>query len=332
MNPLTRVLVVDDFGPFRRFVLSILQQQPQLQIIGEASDGIEAVQKVQKLKPDLVLLDVGLPKLNGIDAGERIFALFPYTKILFISQETSIDVVHRTLAIGASGYISKIDAASELLQAVNAVLHNELFIGRRFTEYNFAEVDALNRKEAYRHEVAFYSDDQIFLDDLTYFVEVALNAGNAVILIVTESHRNGLFPRLQAHGMDIDSAVAQGRYILLNVDEAFPSVMSNETLDASRDLEPISSFILAANRTVKNPPIRVAIFGEGVNLMCAQGKIESAIQIEKLCNQLMKVHDIDIWCAYFLNNIPGGTGSHIYQQICAEHSAVFPQGFSVRCT
>lgn len=312
--------------------MSILQQQPQLQIIGEASDGIEAVQKAQELKPDLVLLDIGLPKLNGIEAGQRIFALSPCSKILFISQETSLDFVHGALAIGASGYIPKIDAASELLQAVNAVLHNKLFIGRRFTEYDLTEVYPLKRKASDRHEVEFYSDDRLFLDDLAYFVEVALNAGNAVIVVVTESHRNGLFLRLHAHGVDIDSAIAQGRYILLNIDEALPSVMPNGTLDSGRYLELIGSVIVAANQAAKNPPFRVAIFGEGVNLMCAQGKVESAIQIERLCNQLIKVHDIDIWCAYFLNNIPGGTGSPIYQQICAEHTMVFPQGFSVRCT
>ena len=80
-----RVLVVDDYEPFRRFVCSTLESRPDLRVVGEASDGLEAVEKAQALKPDLILLDIGLPSLNGIEAAHRISRLIPTATILFVS-------------------------------------------------------------------------------------------------------------------------------------------------------------------------------------------------------------------------------------------------------
>lgn len=96
-TPLIRVLVVDNFEPFRRLVAKVLQRQPELQIICEVSDGLEAVQKAEEMQPDLVLLDIGLPSLNGIEAAQRIRELSPKSKILFVSQETSTNVVQGAL-------------------------------------------------------------------------------------------------------------------------------------------------------------------------------------------------------------------------------------------
>src|SRR5271169_4042180 len=123
-----RVLVVDDYGPFRRFVCSTLKQRSDLRIIGEASDGLEAVQKAEELRPDLIVLDIGLPTLNGIEAARRIRKLSPESKILFVSQESSADVVQEALSLGAAGYVLKVRAGSELLAAVDAVLQGKQFV------------------------------------------------------------------------------------------------------------------------------------------------------------------------------------------------------------
>ena len=92
-----RILVVDDYESFRRFVCSTLERRPNLQIIGEASDGLEAVQKAGELKPDLIVLDIGLPKLNGIEAARRIRQLAPNSKIVFLTQNNDLDVVRAAL-------------------------------------------------------------------------------------------------------------------------------------------------------------------------------------------------------------------------------------------
>ena len=123
-----RVLLVEDNQPFRQFVRATLSARPGLDIVGDACDGPEAVQKSQELKPDLIVLDIGLPGLNGLEAARRILQLSPNSKILFFSQESSPDVVQEALSIGALGYVMKLHAARDLLTAVEAVLRNEQFV------------------------------------------------------------------------------------------------------------------------------------------------------------------------------------------------------------
>jgi DNA-binding NarL/FixJ family response regulator len=126
-----RILLVDDFEPYRRFVLSELQPAPEFEVVGHASDGLQAVQRAEELQPDLILLDVGLPVLNGIEAGQRIRQVSPHSKILFISQDSSPDVVEEALRLGAQGYVLKSDAARELLSAIRAIREGKQFVSRR---------------------------------------------------------------------------------------------------------------------------------------------------------------------------------------------------------
>ena len=137
--PSVRVLVVDDFLPFRQFVCSMLQRRPELHVICEASDGLEAVQQAQELRPDLILLDIGLPTLNGIEAARLIRGLAPKSKILFLSQECSADVVQEALSLGAAGYVVKTDAGSELLATVDAVVQGKQFVSSRLVGYRAAD-------------------------------------------------------------------------------------------------------------------------------------------------------------------------------------------------
>jgi DNA-binding NarL/FixJ family response regulator len=127
-----RILVVDDYPPWRRFVCLTLEDHPELQVVGEVSDGLEAVQKAQELQPDLILLDIGLPALNGIEAARRILRLSPQAKILFVSENHSADIATEALRAGGSGYVVKSNAASELFPAVSAVLQGGRFVSRYF--------------------------------------------------------------------------------------------------------------------------------------------------------------------------------------------------------
>jgi len=118
----TRILIVDDYEPWRRFIRLTLLANEKLQVIGEVSGGLEAVHRVQELKPDLILLDIGLPELNGIEAARRIREASPNSKILFVSENRTGDIAEEALSTGASGYIVKSAAAGELLPAERAVL------------------------------------------------------------------------------------------------------------------------------------------------------------------------------------------------------------------
>jgi len=136
---LIRILVVDDFKDWLRQVRLLLQSRAECQVIAEASDGLEAVRKAQDMKPDLILLDISLPKLNGIEAARRIRQRSPSSKIIFLSQNSNLDFVRASLGTGALGYVLKTDAGRELLPAVNAVLGGKEFFsssvkGRQFTD------------------------------------------------------------------------------------------------------------------------------------------------------------------------------------------------------
>ncbi len=122
------ILVVDDFEPWRRIVCSALRSWPELKVIAEASDGVEAIQKAKELQPDLILLDIGLPKLTGIEVARRIRNLVPRTEIIFLSQETSADVIGEALSLGARGYVAKAHAGGELVTAVKAVIQGRQFV------------------------------------------------------------------------------------------------------------------------------------------------------------------------------------------------------------
>jgi len=116
-----RVLLVDDYEPWRRFVRSKLQKETELEVVGESADGLQAIQQAQQLRPDLILLDLGLPTINGIETARRLRRLLPQSQILFLSQESSPDVVREALNTGARGYVIK-QRANDLLRAVTAAL------------------------------------------------------------------------------------------------------------------------------------------------------------------------------------------------------------------
>jgi len=133
-QPTISVLVVEDYEPFRHFIAAKFQTQPHLRILREVSDGADAVWQAQQLQPDLILLDVGLPTINGIEAARRIKELSPTSKILFVSENRSPDVAEEALHAGGLGYVIKSEALKDLLPAVEAVLQGKRFVSASLRE------------------------------------------------------------------------------------------------------------------------------------------------------------------------------------------------------
>src|SRR5262245_17583622 len=112
---MVRVLVVDDHQTWRHHIATILRHRFRCEPVGYASDGLTAVQEAERLRPDLIVLDVGLPALNGIEAARRILGVTPDSKILFLSEHHSGDIAAAALRMGAFGYVLKSDAGRELV-------------------------------------------------------------------------------------------------------------------------------------------------------------------------------------------------------------------------
>src|ERR1700678_2517856 len=123
-----RVMLVDDFLGFRNFVRSKLEQRPELSLICEVSDGQKAVEEATSSQPDLILLDIGLPSLNGIEVARQLRDLAPHSKIIFLSQETSAVLMKEAIALGAWGYVFKSQAESDLLPAIDAALSGRRYV------------------------------------------------------------------------------------------------------------------------------------------------------------------------------------------------------------
>jgi DNA-binding NarL/FixJ family response regulator len=331
-----RVLVVDDYQEFRQLVCAILGKRQNLQVVGEASDGLEAVQKVVELKPDLILLDIDLPKLNGIDAARQILERVPDSKIIFLSGESLAGLGRDALAnTGALGYVLKLNAGSELLAAVDAVLLHRQFVSKELSEHNhtsdpqipgyddaFPRLALRKSESTHSHEAQFHSDEESLLGGFACFIETALKAGNSAIVIATEPHRKSLLQRLQEHGVDGAAAIEQGRYIPLDVDETLSTFMVNELPDPARFFRVAGDLIAGAAKTAKTKPPRVAACGEGTHLLWAQGRADAAIGLEHLWDEMAKTSNVDTLCGYILNSSQREQERQIYQRICALHSAV----------
>jgi len=118
-----RILVADDFAPWRDQLRSFLKKRPEWNIVGEACNGQEAVEKATEMQPDIILLDVGMPSLNGIEAAKIICQRCPKSKILFVTQDGDADIRNAAIGVGATAYVLKANAGTELLDAIATALH-----------------------------------------------------------------------------------------------------------------------------------------------------------------------------------------------------------------
>jgi len=147
MARIVRILLVDDFEPWRTFVASLLKKNPEWQILSQVSDGLAAVQKAEEFQPDLIVLDIGLPKLNGIEAALSIRKVAPNSRILFLSENRSSDIIAAALNAGGHGYVVKSDGANELLVAIEAVLQGKRFVSSTFADFDFPPSGGESRDE-----------------------------------------------------------------------------------------------------------------------------------------------------------------------------------------
>lgn len=324
-----RILVVDDYQPFRRFICSTMERRLGLQVVGEASDGLEAVQKSQELQPDLIVLDLGLPRLNGIEAARQIRERSPASKILIVSQESSVDIAHEAFDAGVLGYVVKSYAGSELLPAVDSVLRGSQFVSTGLLP-SLKEAKGRGSFEhtegtARTHEVQFYADDESLVVGWSRFIEAALLAGNAVIVAATKGHQRGLLEKFHESGVDLSAAIDEGRYLTLDIAETLSIFMVSGLPDPVRFKQATSSLLNAAAKAATGETARVAVCGECAPTLWMQGKVDAAIQLEHLWDEITKNYDVDVLCGYVLTNFQADHQNHVRERICAEHSAVLSE-------
>lgn len=125
-----RVLTVDDSPPWQLYILKSLETESDLKIVAQVGDGLEAVQEAAKLCPDIIVMDLGLPCINGLEATRRIRSVSPNSKVLFLSEHRSQGFIDAAFEAGASGYVLKSDAASDLVAGIRAIVEKKEYVSR----------------------------------------------------------------------------------------------------------------------------------------------------------------------------------------------------------
>jgi DNA-binding NarL/FixJ family response regulator len=318
-RPAVRILVVEDHEPFRRYFCSTLEQRADFQVIGQASNGLEAIEKAQALQPDLILLDVGLPNVNGLEAARHVRKLAPHAKILFISQEFSFDMVEAALRLGASGYVHKLRVQNDFSPAIESVLRGKYFVSG-VIRGAFGEVttDTL----AIRHEVQFCSDDAICVQRFTDFTASTMKAGRAAIVIATESHRSAVLQELGTRKWDVDSAIRRGILRPLDVTEKLSASLLNERLDPASFFDLAGDLIEdAASAAEREHAPRVGVCRECPPALFKNRDIGHVLRLEQLWGLVAHTSVLHLLCVYSSANLKNQ--ENMFERIRAEHSAVY---------
>ena len=174
------------------------------------------------------------------------------------------------------------------------------------------------------HAVQFYTSDSFLLDELSRFIGSALGAGDAAIVVATREHRDALARRLMARGLDLPFAITQGRYVALDARETLSELMPGGHLDPARFTELIGNVITRAAEATGSERPRVAVFGEMVALLWADGRSDAMIQLERLWNGLARTHSFQLLCAYPITLFERAFDAHILNEICKTHTHVLP--------
>jgi DNA-binding NarL/FixJ family response regulator len=298
------ILVAEDFAPFREFACRELQRRPDFEVVAVA-DGLAAVEHAHALTPDVILLDIGLPSLNGLAAARRIRALLPAARIIFVTQESSAEVVHEALTLGAQAYIQK-TSAQYLLATVEAIVGDQT-TGNDTANGQHPVVDG-------RHHVHFCSDDATLIESAEHHLASALEAHGAAVAFATRSHVQQLLPRLRRRGTAVEQAIDRGAFVHLDAEELASHILHDDAgwqADVARTIES------AAAATMRPHP-RVAIVSECASMLMKAGHVDRAIGLER--QPLEVAHaSVDLLCAYPLLRDDHRRG---FKAVCAHHDAI----------
>lgn len=340
--PLLRILLVEDYKPFQDLISSILRQRPEWQLIGIAQTGSEAIRRAQNHKPDVILIDIDLARMDGVKAAHEIRAVSPESKLVFLGQETSPALVREAFRLGAWGYIIKTSVRHELIEAVEGVFRHIPFISgaifrQDFHGMNSIEADhrfntafssmPLSKKQANggRHEVHFYSEHQALLDRATRFLENAIRESRSVIVCASAQSWAALRSELRVPHWDTDTREQSSRYVSLNADEVIDICVIEKGVEAAKLRELFGVPILVDSGAGGNDDARISVYSEVASILWKQGKAQAMTEFERFCDQLSRTNNADILCGYPLSHFHGEEDEFAIKVICTEHNAIYSE-------
>jgi len=318
-----RVLVVEDHEWWRRCLCDELEHTSQWEVAAAVADGVQAVHKARDLRPDIILLDVGLPGMDGLQAAQQILAHDPAARILFVTEQQSLDIAEAALSIGGRGFIAKSDVGRDLLPAMDAVINGERFVstkmvGRGLEACGGSAATGMSR----RHEAAFYTDESSLMEGYARFIEHALNAGDGLLMLLTSSRRDRLRDVLRGRVIDLDRLITERRCVWVDVAAALSACTIDGRLDDGRFWNAASSLVMEAARGSTLTPPRVSACGECAPTLLREGRVEAAIHFEQLCDRLAMTFEVGIFCPYFDHGLRCDDENAVFRDLRTAHSSV----------
>jgi CheY-like chemotaxis protein len=313
------VLIVDDYAPWRRSIRILLRKSEQYHVIADAADGVEAVQNALELRPHIVLMDLSLPKMSGLDATKRILAHCPEVRIVFVSEHGTADVIDAAMAAGAAGYIIKSHAARELLPALDAIVaQSQIDLAP-----NSLRVEPGGREEPVsRHEIGFYDDEEAMVDDYARMAATALSNGHTFAIVAGTSRWEQLRHRLEMRGTDVARAKATGRYHEFAAKDILESLVVDGEIDVQRFWNTAAAFRNQVTRAQQGESSRIVLCGECSPRLLVAGNVDAAVQLERLWDRFSRLYSIDTLCGYLITGLDYEETNLVIARLRHAHSAV----------
>ena len=344
-----RILIVDDSELMRRGIRSLLGKRTDWLVCGEAKDGLEATEKARELRPDVVLMDLSMPRMGGAEAIRILRAEFPDTAVIIVSQNDP-DVLRRHAAeLGAYGYIAKGDLTRDLVDMVERVggndrsLPDSFYLSRSVRAVEDGRGASADRKvaggervqkglaEAWSsvltgagprdHIVQLYQDQQFLNRAVCRFAAAAIANGEGVILIPTIAHWDAFKSRLKDE-VDVKAAEDRGQLTIVNADEFLPAFLRDGMPDSPVFLALAANVVSRARGEGRYPKVRC--WGEMVSLLWERGDIAASMNLEDLFDQLAQQQNMAVFCSFLMDNFNGEVHARILPRLGENHSHLIP--------
>jgi DNA-binding NarL/FixJ family response regulator len=286
--PELRILIADDHAPLRRSIRSLLESHAQWSVCGEAADGEEAIEEAERLRPDVVLLDISMPKLNGLEAARRIRQSVPTAQLLVLTMHSSDQLPEEARRAGARDVVMKSDADRSLIGAIESL---------RAPDRAIPLAGSVIRQ--WRHVAAFFRSEEERYRVLAPFIADGLAVGEKAIHIIDPPDRDRHVRRLTEAGIDVAGAVARHQLVLLPWNEAY---LRDGRFDQQAMIDLLRQML--GEGTAQGYPLTRGIAHMEWALQDRPG-VHDLIEYEWRLNDVLAECDDVVICAYDLTKFTG---------------------------